>query len=275
VSGMDKMKKAADGGVTMIELISSFALLAIFMVIITLSISHSLILYYEQRGIMDAYSIADVIMSEMQDDIRTMQGSGDTISQKGYVKLRDANGATVIARAGEEIFGETLEFVAANENDADYAVQLDSKGFDGIMIKNHSVINDNPNPITSGHLTLRYYKQDNTEVMDSKYYGLYADRICIGSKLSEVIPAAINTVVARDAVERVAIDMYQNRTIKLSFSVTPIDDGEGNLIVSGVYTTLEMYNEDELIYKKQRFIDFQNKVFYKNADTMYSEVSDD
>ena len=78
-------RKQKNSGVTMVELIVSFALLSIFLVAATMCISHAVIFYFSERQTMSSYSVADIVFSEIKNELRTMQSS----DFNGYIKLRE------------------------------------------------------------------------------------------------------------------------------------------------------------------------------------------
>ena len=109
-----------------------------------------------------SFTVADGVLSEIQDDLRTMQGTTDNTD--GYIKLRytDESGkrATRSLNGNAEISGDGIEFVASSDDESAYAEQIDSLGFTGYLIKNHIVTNPNACALPVHYLTVRYYAKD-------------------------------------------------------------------------------------------------------------------
>lgn len=127
---MRKGNRKKQAGFTMVEMIVSFALLAIFLAAASMCISHAFLFFFDEKQTMSSYTVADIVMSELKTQIRTMQGSkqGEKVAN-GYLKLRSEDGATVKTKNAEGVYtGTTLEFVVSNISDAVTAVQIDTRG---------------------------------------------------------------------------------------------------------------------------------------------------
>ena len=59
----------------MVELIVSFALLGIFLIGASTIIAYSFREYYAKQRLMTAFTVADTVLAEIKNDIRTMQPS--------------------------------------------------------------------------------------------------------------------------------------------------------------------------------------------------------
>lgn len=266
-----KHRKKRNRGVTMVELIVSFALLAIFLTTATMCISHAVIYYYTERQLMSAYSVADMVLSEVKDELRTMQDS----RQNGYVKIRekDADDKLVaVHKSSGSYTGTTIEFVASNISDGANAVQLDVEGCKDIMIDDKQVINDDLQNIDPNYLTLRYYNRY-PEKQAAGYKKLYMDVIVPGT--SAATSGNYNSVAGRRVVwhaqEKLPVQAYQNYTVSLEFSVRPQTDTEGNEVVKYVDVTVNVNDVSGMVYQKKRRVDLQNNVYYTNEKTMYSD----
>nr|MCR5623785.1 type II secretion system GspH family protein [Lachnospiraceae bacterium] len=276
-------------GFTMVELIVSFAILAIFLIAVSMAITVSVRQYNEERNLIMAFDVADTITSMLKDDIRSMQGTvngmSDTdTSDPGYIKLRDADGNTVPFTDGSPaaISGETIEFVMPGASDNDCAEQIDAKGFvgsdgaKGVLVKNHSVINDKVSGLDEGYLTFRYYRKDIQENNDS-YKTCYVDACLADTSFADEVGLSSGKKVARDAEERISAALYHNYKIELTFSVTPEEytptSATDDYIVKYVDITVNVIHkvDGSLAYSKKSSVALLNKVLYKSSESMYSD----
>lgn len=289
---LKKQNTLSKAGFTMVELIVSFALMGIFLVATTMAISTSMIQYYEERELMSAFEVADSVLSMVKEDIRTMQWSVNPSDEKdisgiGYVKLRNGSGATVpCLSASDTLTGDTIEFVMAGSDDNDCAEQIDAKGFvgsdgsKGYLLKNHSIIAGKDQllqGLDAGYLTFRYYRKDIQEDNDN-YKNCYIDKCVDGTKLAAAVSIPSDKKLARDAEERISSELYGNFKIELSFTVKPEDyastSSTDDYIVKSVGMKVRVLDSDgALVYEKSSSVALLNKVLYKSAATMYSDVN--
>ena len=268
------INKRKNRGVTMVELVVSFALLAIFLVAATMCISHAVIFYYNERQTMSAYSVADIVFSEIKNELRTMQSS----EYNGYVKIREKSGTdgllTPVSESAGVYEGTTIEYVASNINNGANAVLLDAEGCTCALIDKDKIIKDSIDNIKSGYLTLRYYSRYPEKKLET-YKELYMDKIIVGSSAEE--SANYSGIVGKNVVwhaeEKLPVQLYQDYTVSLQFSVHPLNDGEGNKVVNYVDVNVTVNDAGGLCYQKERRVELQNKVYYEEGDTLYSDVS--
>ncbi|MBR6222659.1 MAG: InlB B-repeat-containing protein [Lachnospiraceae bacterium] len=262
-------------GITLVELVVSFALLAIFLGAASMCISHAVIFYYNERESMAAYSVADLAFSEIKDELATMQGS----EFNGYVKIRTkASGSdqvVAVAENGGVYKGSTIEFVASNIADGDNAVLLDTNGLPSgaVMIDDEKVVNTDLKHINKDHLTLRYYRKFPKEDL-AGYEKLYMNNVVLGSKASKL--TAFNGITGKNVVwhaeEKLPDAAYQDLKIGLEFSVKPKADDFGNAVVSAVDVTVKVLDEnDAIVYTKERRVELQNTVYYRTENTLYTD----
>ncbi len=260
-------------GVTMVELIVTFALLAIFMGAATMCISHAIIFFYDEQQRMSSYTVADGVLSEIKAEIRTMQGSEDGLN--GYVKLRNTSDANT---------GATLEYITSNINDNENAVQIDANGCNDLLINGKDntlrelTVEGEPTNsanLESGYLTMRYYGRP-VEI-NHVYKKLFEDKIVTGTTAGNVatLVSHIGKKVVWHAQEKLPIDFYQEHKIDLEFKLQPRDEGGVKYVD---YVDVIVYVKDadgaETVYQKERRIALQNKVKYKPSTeaTMYSDI---
>ena len=272
-------------GVTLTEMIVSFALLAIFLVAVTIVMTYAVRNYYEVRRVMSSYSVADLVLDEIKNDINTMQIAEHEVNNapygSGYVKLRNDSGVGVTGTAGTEISGNTIEFVASNKKYATYVEQIDAAGYKGKMIRSAKLtknLTDADGALPSGYLTVRYYTAYTAEETTSlKDY--YADIARADSTILDstkgIAGVAAGDKIVRDCEERLPTDMYEKFTVKLTFSVKPVAEtvnGVSMLRVKSVNAHVDVYQDGDLKYVKDRDIAIQNPVYYNNEKTLYSEL---
>lgn len=267
-------------GVTMVELIVSFALLAIFLSVVTMCISDVLTTYYRQQKLMSMYTVADTVMGELKDEIATMQGSElKGGAGKGYIKLRDESGnAITTVDANGKYTGTTIEFLQPNTMDGPIMMQIDTKGTQAPIIDSETIIKTQAENINADRLTMRYYLQFSENNLD--YKGLYLDKLCNNTKALATYNAlnpslmTAGTNVIWDAEERLPETLYQGYKVEISYSVDPtsvVVNGENKLLVKTVDVTVRIFEEDTLKYEKIRTIGLENPVYYKTDPTVYSD----
>ena len=282
---VSKKKKLNNKGITLVELVVSFGLLAIFLATAAMCISHAVLFYYHQRQEMAAFTVADLAISEIREDIRSMQGS----KFNGYIKVRkkdDSTGKLVgVSKTSGSYEGTTLEFVTSNIQDSAIAVQIDCEGCgsestgifsDAILINSEKVVNESIKNIRKDHITLRYYYKYPGEDLDG-YEDLYMDKLLSDSsatKETAFSSYANGKNVVWHTLEKLPAESYQDFTIDLNFSVTPMPpDSEGNEAVSYVDVTVSVKNASgDEGYSKESRVDLLNEVYYKEEATMYSDM---
>ncbi len=280
-------------GYTLVELVVCFALLGIFFVAAGTALTSSTKIYFDTRKTEASFTVADGVLSEIQDDLRTMQGTTDNTD--GYIKLRytDESGkrATRSLNGNAEISGDGIEFVASSDDESAYAEQIDSLGFTGYLIKNHIVTNPNACALPVHYLTVRYYAKDSKETdTASSFYGKYVDVVASGSAIEkdktavqgETLVSALNNggieaIVARDAEQRLDKNFYQGFNVSVRFSVDPVTktDSSGKTVYYIPYVKAEVtvkYGTSDR-YTKTKYIAMQNPVIYNQDKTMYSDVA--
>ena len=282
-------------GVTLVELIVSFALLAVFMASATMCISHAVLFYYYERQEMAALSVADLAFSGIKDEIRTMQSS----DYNGYVKIRDRDDSTNTMKGVSEYNGKytgsCIEFVTSNIHDTATAVQIDTEGCgsdgvypdgttDGVfkdakMVSLEGLVNANLQNIYAGYVTQRYYCKYPEDDL-SPFKDLYMDMYCADSGAADA--DGFKTVLEPDdkvvwhALDKLPVASYQGFRVEMTFSVSPVDDGNGNPVVKNVDVTVDVLDDErgKVVYSKNRSIELVNTVYYYEDDTMYSDITE-
>lgn len=246
---------------------------------------------------MAAYTVADTVLSEIQDDIQTAQGNIN--APDGYIKLRTQNtGSDSAAHPNPscsfsltgQTEGNTIEFISGLDTDSNFVVQIDSLGFNGYLIKNHDYLTakETVKDMNSGYLSVRYYTKDPEANKKSVYADLNAD-IAAGKdetgeecSLTKDLNITQNTALARDAEQRLNIKHYQGFTIDLNFKIDP----NAAFLVDHVIATVDVKYNGTVIYTKSKYIFLQNsdsnthiKYFCDDSGkpyaTMYSDYGKD
>ncbi|MCR4936877.1 MAG: YjcQ family protein [Lachnospiraceae bacterium] len=272
----------------MVELIVSFALLGIFLIGASTIISYSFREYYAKQRLMTAFTVADTVLAEVKNDIRTMQPSSSVAGHSGYIKIRDKDGTGIAAADGIEISGEGIEFLPSNASDGAFMVQLDTRGLpEGtVIVKSGKITNEEPAALPAGCLTYRYYSKYAPETQPA-YQNAYADVIDIASDFGMLFSTRNGTLVERGAEEHFSKEFYNGYEVRLEFTVKPVkvtvDDGSGpedKLLVKTVKTVVTVLKADEdddpdnneIVYITRETVDIQNDVYYRNDNTLYSEM---
>ena len=287
-------------GTTMVELVVTFALLGIFLSAVTMVITNSLTTYYSQQRLISMYSVADVVMGELKNDIRSMQGSvtPDGTALEGFVKLRDASGI-VGATDRNPSTGSTIEFLKSNEYDGLILEQLDAGGCseDAALIDSNGIIK-NPigDTVPANRLTARFYLMaaENSDKYKKHYFDVYKSDCQLADATIYAGANGITTgqEVVWDAIDKLPRALYQDFLIRTEFEVTPHSDGNGHLAVSQVTARVSIYDalvqEVELpggitkkvstipagadpVYTRETIIPLQNTVWYSTDKTLYSD----
>ena len=229
---------------------------------------------------MSASTVADLVLSEVKDEVRSMQGSGEGLN--GYVKLRrkDADGNLIaVTPSGGSYEGTTIEYIAANVNEAAVAVQIDAEGCDAVLVdgdgRKEVMIGETAvsrASLAGDHLTMRYYSRY-PENLIMGYKNLFMDTVISGTSAEASGNYAGLTAqkIVWHATERLPQQSYQGYGIELLFQVKPVADSEGNPVVDYVDITVRVKEEDTVVLEKVRRVDLQNVVFYKNGNTLYSD----
>ncbi|MCR5339306.1 MAG: type II secretion system GspH family protein [Lachnospiraceae bacterium] len=282
-----------NAGTTMVELIVSFALLAIFLTAVTMVMSNALLTYYREQKQMSIYSVADTVLSEIREDIRTMQPSvypadgGSSTPAAGYIKLRNG-GASLQTTTNNEISGETIEFIKSNMQDGVVLEQIDAMGCGekAVMVDLREdettgenklfVVKDQLNQIMpEGRITVRYYLKapEQTDALKNYFMDIKHAKSVVTAEDNYANLSNNPQYVVWDVEDRLPAKLYQGLTVKTTFTVKPAGD---DLVVSSVGVRVSLFDPEDptkLVYEKEGTIPLQNTVFYNNDDTVYSEVT--
>ena len=278
-------RKLNNKGVTLTEMIVSFALLAIFLVAVTIVMTYAVRNYYEVRRVMSSYSVADLVLDEIKNDINTMQIAEHDVNDiaygSGYVKLRDESGTGISSFDEHEITGSTIEFVASNKKYATYVEQIDAAGYKGKMIRSSQLtkaLTESDGALPKGYLTVRYYTAYNAEDKE-KYAGYFVDVARDDSAILDptkgISDVSSGDKLVRDCEEKLPPSMYEKFTVELKFTVKPekeVVNGTEMLRVRSVKAHVDVYEGTSLKYVKDRDIAIENPVYYKNDKTLYSDL---
>lgn len=280
-----------NAGTTMVELIVSFALLAIFLTAVTMVISNALLTYYREQKQMSIYSVADTVLSEIREDVRTMQpsvypaGGGSGAAASGYIKLRNDGVTAPWNPSVGEITGETIEFVKSKMQDGVILEQIDAKGCadNAVMVELREDETTHENKVfaikegmgtimPAGRIIARYYLKapEQTDSLRNYFMDIkHPDSVVAKDSTYTGIPD--NTQVVWDAEDRLPAKLYQGLTVKTSFTIKP----EGaDLVVPSVEVKVSLYDPkdpDTPVYEKKGTIPLQNTVRYNLEKTVYSK----
>lgn len=282
-------KKVNNKGTTLVELITCFLLLGIFLIAVSVILTTSFRQYYHEMRTMSAYSVADSVLDEIKNDIRSMQASETLISSDGYIKLRNRADnkiqKTTEMAADGSLSGQVIEFVASNGGNGSYAEIIDTRGYIGALVQSHQEINSAIAPLGENYLTIRYFMRDPNEPADSVYAGRYVDRNITDTAVQKGLAhngslIAPEAELARGAEERLSREFYNGFHVDIGFKVWPKIYDASDYYVDVVEATVNVYedengngsyDEEEMVYTKTRRIPLENLVFYDNYATLYSD----
>jgi prepilin-type N-terminal cleavage/methylation domain-containing protein len=280
---LDKKKqKKNNKGMTLVEMIVSFALLGIFLAAAGIAISGPVKTYYYQRKTMSAYTVADAVLSEIRNDIQTARGGDTSADGTGYIKLRADDGTVVEA----DETGSCLEFAKTNSDGTAYAEQIDASGFQGgyLLKANGSAEDsalestqnsDGTEKLPSGYLTDRYYflYADEENIDYSKLYFDYIDEnpeknTASGNLTNQGKQTQyLGKKVARHVEQKLPVSFYQDFTIELQFSLSTETSRVNYITVNVTVKNPDLSSE----YSKTEYIALENSVLYKTTSTLYSD----
>ncbi len=269
-------------GYTLVELLVTFALFAIFMTAVVMCLPGITKVYMQLQQINHEKTICNTVSNEIRselEEILGVEGDGDPLGVKtgngiGYMILLDEHGQQIpIASEGEtsgavlpaaDISGEGIEFAYLNG----IVAQMDTKGFDGYtMRKNKLQAGYQVNP---GALVTRYYEADiekNTRTTTIDYQAAGG-----GYSVASGVTVSDGTHNVVYAVRYPYVEhFYEGFELRTDFTIKKdafytvgagTEESPARTYVNYVNYTLSLLKDGELCYSQEYVVNIQNAVPY-------------
>lgn len=269
-------------GYTLVELIVTFALFAIFMTAVVMCLPGITKIYMQLQQINHEKTICNTVSNEIRSELEGIlgvEGDGDPLGVKtgngiGYMMLLDEHGQQIaIASEGEasgavlpaaDISGEGIEFAYLNG----IVAQMDTKGFDGYTMRKNKL--QAGYQVNSGALVTRYYEADiekNTRTTTIDYQaagGSYS--VAAGVTVSD------GTHNVAYAVRYPYVEhFYEGFELRTAFTIKKdafytagagTEESPARTYVNYVNYTLSLLKDGELCYSQEYVVNIQNAVPY-------------
>lgn len=275
-------------GYTLVELLVTFALFAIFMTAVVMCLPGITKIYMQLQQINHEKTICNTVSNEIQTQLQGILGveaDGDPLGVKngnglGYLALLDARGAQIplthepAAPSGSavlpaaDISGSGIEFAYMNG----IAAQMDTKGFDGYTMRKNKLQMDyhGAHAVSPVALVTRYYEADiekNTRIATIDYQAA-AGNYSVASGVS-----------VSDGIQNVAYairypyvpSFYEGFELQTTFTIkkdacytagSGTTESPARVYVNYVNYTLSLLKDGQLCYSQDYVVNIQNAVPY-------------
>lgn len=275
-------------GYTLVELLVTFALFAIFMTAVVMCLPGITKIYMQLQQINHEKTICNTVSNEIQTQLQGILGveaDGDPLGVKngnglGYLALLDERGAQIplthepVAPSGSavlpaaDISGSGIEFAYMNG----IVAQMDTKGFDGYTMRKNKLQMDyhGAHAVSPVALVTRYYEADiekNTRTATIDYQAA-AGNYSVASGVS-----------VSDGIQNVAYairypyvpSFYEGFELQTTFTIkkdacytagSGTTESPARVYVNYVNYTLSLLKDGQLCYSQDYVVNIQNAVPY-------------
>ena len=275
-------------GYTLVELLVTFALFAIFMTAVVMCLPGITKIYMQLQQINHEKTICNTVSNEIQTQLQGILGveaDGDPLGVKngnglGYLALLNERGAQIplthepAATSGSavlpaaDISGSGIEFAYMNG----IAAQMDTNGFDGYTMRKNKLQMDyhGAHAVSPGALVTRYYEADiekNTRTATIDYQAA-AGNYSVASGVS-----------VSDGIQNVAYairypyvpSFYEGFELQTTFTIkkdacytagSGTTESPARVYVNYVNYTLSLLKDGQLCYSQDYVVNIQNAVPY-------------
>ena len=275
-------------GYTLVELLVTFALFAIFMTAVAMCLPGITKIYMQLQQINHEKTICNTVSNEIQTQLQGILGveaDGDPLGVKngnglGYLALLDERGAQIplthepAATSGSavlpaaDIAGSGIEFAYMNG----IVAQMDTNGFDGYTMRKNKLQMDyhGAHAVSPGALVTRYYEADiekNTRTATIDYQAA-AGNYSVASGVS-----------VSDGIQNVAYairypyvpSFYEGFELQTTFTIkkdacytagSGTTESPARVYVNYVNYTLSLLKDGQLCYSQDYVVNIQNAVPY-------------
>lgn len=274
-------------GYTLVELIVTFALLAIFMTAVVACLPNITKIYTNLQAINHQKTICNTVSNQIRNELQStlgVEGADDAlgvqnVNGKGYIALIDDSGHQIMIPTGgavstggailpaSDLTGDTIEFVLRDG----IIAQLDAKGFNGYTMRKKKLQVDyhDAKAISSGALLTRYYQTD----------GDYNKKLTVIDYKSGVYAVATEAGIVTEGLKNVAYAIeypyakpfYEGYELKTKFTIKKdafYTYGDGTTAspartyVNYINYTLSLWKDGHMKYSQDYVVNVQNAVPY-------------
>ena len=274
-------------GYTLVELIVTFALLAIFMTAVVACLPNITKIYTNLQAINHQKTICNTVSNQIRNELQStlgVEGADDAlgvknVNGKGYIALIDDSGQQIMIPTGgavstggailpaSDLTGNTIEFVLRDG----IIAQLDAKGFNGYTMRKKKLQVDyhDSKAISSGALLTRYYQTD----------GDYNKKLTVIDYKSGDYAIATEAGIVTEGLKNVAYAIeypyakpfYEGYELKTKFTIKKdafYSYGDGTTespkrtYVNYINYTLSLWKDGHMKYSQDYVVNVQNAVPY-------------
>lgn len=287
-------------GYTLVELIVTFALLAIFMTAVVACLPNITKIYTNLQAINHQKTICNTVSNQIRNELQStlgVEGADDAlgvqnVNGKGYIALIDDSGQQIMIPTGgavstggailpaSDLTGDTIEFVLRDG----IIAQLDAKGFNGYTMRKKKLQVDyhDAKAISSGALLTRYYQTD----------GDYNKKLTVIDYKSGVYAVATEAGIVTEGLKNVAYAIeypyakpfYEGYELKTKFTIKKdafYSYGDGTTespkrtYVNYINYTLSLWKDGHMKYSQDYVVNVQNAVPYLGTKAAVDPVVPD
>lgn len=287
-------------GYTLVELIVTFALLAIFMTAVVACLPKITKIYTNLQAINHQKTICNTVSNQIRNELQStlgVEGTDDALGVKvgngiGYIALIDASGQQIMIPTGgavatggailpdTDLTGETIEFVFRDG----IIAQLDTKGFNGYTMRKNKLQVDyhDANAISSGALLTRYYQTDGDYNKKLTAINYNSTDYAVSSEAGIVADGPKNVAFAIDYPY--ASPFYEGYELKTKFTIKKdafYSYGDGTTAspartyVNYINYTLSLWKDGHMTYSQDYVVNVQNAVPYLGTKAAVDPVVPD
>lgn len=274
-------------GYTLVELIVTFALLAIFMTAVVACLPNITKIYTNLQAINHQKTICNTVSNQIRNELQStlgVEGADDAlgvknVNGKGYIALIDDSGQQIMIPTGgavstggailpaSDLTGDTIEFVLRDG----IIAQLDAKGFNGYTMRKKKLQVDyhDAKAISSGALLTRYYQTD----------GDYNKKLTVIDYKSGDYAVATEAGIVTEGLKNVAYAIeypyakpfYEGYELKTKFTIKKdafYSYGDGTTespkrtYVNYINYTLSLWKDGHMKYAQDYVVNVQHAVPY-------------
>lgn len=274
-------------GYTLVELIVTFALLAIFMTAVVACLPNITKIYTNLQAINHQKTICNTVSNQIRNELQStlgVEGADDAlgvqnVNGKGYIALIDDSGQQIMIPTGgavstggailpaSDLTGDTIEFVLRDG----IIAQLDAKGFNGYTMRKKKLQVDyhDAKAISSGALLTRYYQTD----------GDYNKKLTVIDYKSGDYAVATEAGIVTEGLKNVAYAIeypyakpfYEGYELKTKFTIKKdafytygdgTTESPARTYVNYINYTLSLWKDGHMKYSQDYVVNVQNAVPY-------------
>ena len=278
-------------GYTLVELLVTFALFAIFMTAVVMCLPGITKIYMQLQQINHEQTICNTVSNEIKTQLQGIlgvEGDGDPLGIKngnglGYLALLDESGTQIQLTPGSadtsgpavlpdaDISGTGIEFAYMNG----IIAQMDTNGFNGYTMRKNKLQMDyhDAHAIAQGALVTRYYEADIEK---------HTRTTTIDYRAAEGSYSAASGITVSDGTQNVTYaiqypyvsSFYEGFDLKTTFTIKKAacytagagtTESPSRIYVNYVNYTLSLFKDGQLRYSQDYVVNIQNAVPYQGT----------